>query len=342
MVSFKRQYPQWLFPGRSDKDPSEKPLEVEDTHYWIDSLNPLTWLTTFWRIRKHAPDLIVLQWWTSFWAPFLWTMGGLIHSFLDKPIAIICHNVLPHEAHWYDLLLARIALLRGNRFIVQSERERDLLLSLRPDAAVTPMPLPVFDLFASQRISKLEARRELGLPLDVPTLLFFGIVREYKGLEDLLAALPKVREQLGIVKLIVAGEFWEDKRAYVEMIDRLDLAGSVIVEDRYIPNEEVGLYFSAADLVVAPYRRVTGSAAAQLAHGFGVPVITTWMGGQTQPGAEDPTALVASPGNVRSLETAILGFFEGDRHPTIPEDTGSEQRESHWDALIQVIEETTV
>jgi glycosyltransferase involved in cell wall biosynthesis len=268
-------------------------------------------------------------------------MGALIRLLLRKPITFVCHNVLPHERHWYDSLFARLALRWGTSFIVQSEEEKELLFSLLSDVPVSKIPLPVFDMFADERVPKAEARRELGLPLDVPILLFFGIVREYKGLKDLLAALPKVEEALGKVVLIVAGEFWEDKEPYIEMIDHLGLAGSVIIEDRYILNEEVPVYFSAADLVVAPYRRVTGSAAARMAQGFAVPVITTWKEGQAQDAVEDRTRLLVSPGDVSSLETTIIRFFARDRETESPPQIGSQRRELYWDDLVRGIEETT-
>lgn len=275
MVSFKRQYPSWLYPGRSDKDPSKKPLTVEDARYWIDSLNPLTWLRTFWRIRRYQPDVLILQWWTTFWAPVWFVLGILNRLFLRKPLVYICHNVLPHETQWWDPWIARAVLRWGTRFIVQSEEQKELLVGLIPKSSVIVVPLPMYGMFADGKIAQKEARERLGLPLDVPVLLFFGIVREYKGLQDLLAALPGVREQLGRVILVVAGEFWDDKRPYLDMIERLGISDLVIIEGRYIPNEEVPLYFSAADVLVAPYRRVTGSGAVQMARGFGIPVITT-------------------------------------------------------------------
>ncbi|MEM2046198.1 MAG: glycosyltransferase [Candidatus Methanomethyliaceae archaeon] len=273
MVSFKRQYPRWLYPGRSDKDPSKQPLVVEDAKYWIDSLNPFTWLTTFWRIRRYRPDVIVLQWWTTFWAPVWFVFGILNRLFLKRPLLYICHNVLPHETHWRDSWLAQRVLQLGTRFIVQSEREKMRLMALMPRAEVIVVPHPVYDMFTDQKIPKNEARKRLGLPLDASVLLFFGIVRKYKGLEDLLAAIPEIRNRLGKVMLLVAGEFWEDKRYYLEKIERLGIGNSVIIEDRYIPNEEVGLYFSAADVLVAPYLQTTGSGVVRIAQGFGIPVI---------------------------------------------------------------------
>ena len=337
LVSFKRQYPQWLFPGRSDKDPSKKPLKVEGARYWIDPLNPFTWLTTFWRIRRYRPDEVILQWWTTFWAPAWFVLGLLNRLFLRKPLIYICHNVLPHEVQWWDPLLTRAVLRWGTRFIVQSTEEERRLLSLLPTVQATVVSMPVFDMFASERISKEEARRRLGLPLDVPVLLFFGIVREYKGLKDLLAALPEVQARLGKVILVVAGEFWESKHPYLEMIERLGIGDSVVIEDRYILNEEVPLYFSAADVLVAPYRRVTGSAVVQMAQGFGVPVVTTRI---TREGkvANNEMGLLVPPGDVRSLATAIARFFVQDPGSTMVSKVDESQDVFSWARLTDLIE----
>lgn len=276
MVSFKRQYPQWLYPGRSDKDPSKQPLIVEDAKYWIDSLNPFTWLTTFCRIWRYQPNVIVLQWWTTFWAPVWWVLGMLNRLFLKKPLLYICHNVLPHEVHWGDRKVTQTILGLGNGFIVHSAEERNRLLLLLPEAQVAVVTLPIFGMFATgEQITKEQARAQLELPIDVPVLLFFGIVRQYKGLQDVLSAMPEIRAHLGRIILLIAGEFWEDKRPYIELIEQLGIGDSVIIEDRYIPNEEVSRYFSAADVLVAPYRHMTGSAVLKMAQSFGTPIITT-------------------------------------------------------------------
>lgn len=273
MISFKRQYPRWLYPGRSDRDPSKQPLVVEDAKYWIDSLNPFTWLATFWRIWHYKPDVIVLQWWTTFWAPTWLVIGILNYVFLRKPLLYICHNVLPHETRYWDRPLTKLTLRWGTRFVVQSAEEYKQLTELiSPSTSqIIVVPHPVYNMF--KKFPKQEARQRLGLPPDVPVLLFFGIVREYKGLKHILNALPEIRLRLGKVILMVVGEFWNNKDSYINLIERLGIADSVIIEDRYIPNEEVGLYFSAADALVVPYREITGSGVIGIAQDFGLPVI---------------------------------------------------------------------
>jgi glycosyltransferase involved in cell wall biosynthesis len=342
LVSFKRQYPLWLFPGQSDRDPSEKPLEVKDAQYWIDSLNPLTWLTTFWRIRRYQPGAIILQWWTTFWAPAWSILGILNRIFLRRPLVVICHNVLPHETRWWDLWLARLVLRLGTRFIVQSPEERDRLAALIPGAKVAVVPHPVYDMFADERIPKEEARRRLMLPLDAPILLFFGIVREYKGLRDVLAALPEVQMRLKKVILVVAGEFWEDKRPYLRMIERSGIGDSVIIEDRYIPNEEVAIYFSAADALLAPYRRATGSGVVQMARGLGVPVITTDVCGAGSKAIVDgKTGFMVPPGDPKSLTDAVLRFFRADCRIRTGDFIACDEAQFSWNCIVDFVTEAS-
>jgi len=188
-------------------------------------------------------------------------------------------------------------------------------------------------MFANERIPKEEARRRLGLPFEVPVLLFFGIVREYKGLQDVLTTLPELRACLGRVILLVAGEFWEDKERYLATIERLGVSDSVIIEDRYIPNEEVALYFSAADVLVAPYRRVTGSGAVQMAQGFGLPVIRPAIQGPTCVAARGEAGL---PTNSETLTAEVVHFFAEEAQLRATQKADADQVSS-WSYLVNQI-----
>jgi glycosyltransferase involved in cell wall biosynthesis len=340
LLSFKRQYPKWLFPGKSDTDPSEVPLEVEDAKYWIDSLNPITWFAALWRIHQYHPNVVILQWWTTFWAPVWFVFGVLIRFLLQRPLVYICHNVLPHETHWWDALLAKAVLRWGNRFVVQSREEEQTLLALLPGARATISPLPLFDMFADGRISRVEARERLDLPQDVPVMLFFGIIREYKGLKDVMRVLPEVRERLGNVRLVVAGEFWENKQSYLDMIRRLELDGLVLIDDRYIPNEQVGVYLAAADVLVAPYRRVTGSAVVQVALAHKCPVIATAIGGLVGTIRDGKEGLLVPPSDARALADSIVRYFAEGMAEPMRQCIQEERYETSWLSLLETIEET--
>lgn len=337
LISFRRQYPSWLFPGRSDKDPSEEPLSVEDANYWIDSINPFTWLQTFRQLRKFRPELLILQWWISFWAPVWITLMVLNRLFLRCPVLIVCHNVLPHETRGYDVLLTKLTLRMATHLIVQSDEEQQRLLALVPSASSTIAPLPMFDMFVHQSITRSEARSQLGLPAESPILLFFGIVRPYKGLPELIRAFPAIRKSVDNIRLVIAGEFWEDKADYLQLVDELALNDAIIIDDRYIPNEEVAVYFSAADALAAPYRFKTGSGVSQLANAFQLPVITV----QTVNGSV-PSQRTTRARRVEQVGGAVIDFF----HSRTENDglDGVDNLEAHadsiWDLLLKTIEQT--
>jgi glycosyltransferase involved in cell wall biosynthesis len=337
LISFSRQYPQWLFPGQTDKDPSQKPQSVGDAHYWLDSVNPLTWLTTFFRIQRYRPEIVVMQWWTPFWAPAWFVFGVLNRLILRIPIVYFCHNVLPHETRPWDRWLAKLALRQGMAFIVQSAEEKDLLLSLIPGAQVQISCLPAFDMLASQKISRSQACQQLGLAPDLPVLLFFGIVREYKGLEDLLQALPAVKESIGQVLLIIAGEFWENKQPYLDAIQRMGVRDSVLVDDRYIPDEDAAVYFSAADALVAPYRRVTGSAVIPTARAFHLPVVATNLPAIAQ-ALDRQSGRLVPPRDPDALAAAITETLAGEEPPY--QSSTLDRAELSWDHLVTSIEES--
>jgi glycosyltransferase involved in cell wall biosynthesis len=193
-------------------------------------------------------------------------------------------------------------------------------------------------MFADQRIPREEARRRLELPLEAPVLLFFGIVREYKGLADVLTALPEVQTRFGRVTLVVAGEFWDDKEPYLETIERLGIVDSVLIEDHYISNEDVPLYFSAADVLVAPYRRATGSGVVQMARGLGVPVITTDVAVEESGAVVDgETGFVVPSNDPQSLAGAILQFCQADCRVRSGKGTASSDEQFSWQRVAKLV-----
>lgn len=271
LVSFRRQYPSRLYPGRTDRDPSLEPLRV-DAEYILDPIYPWTWLRSAERITLFNPRAVVIPWWTTFWAPAYWCLGLILRN-REIPIIFLVHNVIPHEARWWDAWVTRQVFRFGKAFLVQNNRERERLLGLIPEALIGVSPHPIYPAFNQARLTKQEARSKLGVPPDNPLLLFFGIVRPYKGLDQLIEAAALLIQRKININLLVAGEFWEKKSAYLDQIQRLSLSSRVSIHDKYIPNEEVGIYFSAADLFIAPYIGGTQSGAVKLALGFGLPAI---------------------------------------------------------------------
>ena len=245
LFTFRRQYPRWLFPGTSDRDPSQRSL-VTPSMATLDPLSPLTWWLTAQHIAAFQPDLLILHWWVTYWAlPFAVIAARVSRQGI--PVLYLVHNVFPHEGKPRDRFLTRLALARTDRFIVMARSEEQRVLDLLPGATVYRAQLPsgIGTAEARYSVSAVEARQQLGLDPSTPVALFFGFVRAYKGLRYLLEAMPQVLAKVKM-HLLVAGEFWEGREECQEIIDRFDLGNSVTVVDRYIRNEEIPVIFSAA------------------------------------------------------------------------------------------------
>ena len=331
-ISFKRQYPKLLFPGKSDYDSSKVPILDDDVEPMLDSLNPLTWIETARKVSRSTPDLLILPWWVTFWVPQFWTILKCVNRSRTK-ILFICHNVISHESRWYYRIGTRLVLKGGDFFVVHSEEERQRLLALIPGAKVAKLFHPTYEIFHSG-ISKEEARQRLGVSGDV--LLFFGFVRPYKGLMTLLEAMPKILE-LRPATLLVVGEFWEDKDIYLKRMADLKLSEHIRILDAYVPNEDVDAYFAASDLVVQPYVSVTGSGIVQVAFGCERPVVVTHVGCLPEVVADGKTGYVVPPQDPDAIADAVLRFLKGDREEFIAAIREQVKRFS-WERMVDMIE----
>jgi glycosyltransferase involved in cell wall biosynthesis len=337
VISFRRQYPQWLYPGATDRDQSQEAIKTE-AKYLLDPLSPLSWTRTAKAIAASQPDLVAIQWWTTFWSLPYAVLARLLRR-KGCRLAYIIHNVLPHEAKPWDRWLARLALSPAQAFIVHTEAEKARLLDLLPGCDARVTPLPILGVFSGQAPDQAEARRALSLPSEEPILLFFGFVRPYKGLGVLLQALGILRQQGVRPYLAIAGEFWHDKQAYLEQIERLGLGDQVRVEDRYIPNEELGLWFSAADAAVAPYiEGTTQSAVASLLMGFGLPLILSEQVAQGVRETNLHNLIVVPTGDADALARAIGGFIERAPAGLAPRQPASDDLGEYTAALVDLAE----
>ena len=331
IISFKRQYPGWLYPGKSDKEPGESTRKTEAL-FTLDPLYPWTWFKTARLISRENPDLIVFQWWTTFWAP-AYTILGWVLKFANRRNIFIIHNVLPHEQRFWDKPLSKLALSTGHSYIIQTPREKERLLQLIPKARIFECPHPVYNFSYGEKLNQTEAKEKLGIPTDKKLFIFFGLVRPYKGLRFLLEALSILHNQGIRLKLLIAGEFWEDKQVYIQMINLFQLNDQVIIEDQYIPNERVKLIFTAADCLVAPYISGTQSGAASIALGFGLPMIVTTN--VSEGIAEENKQFIQEvpPEDPEALASAMIDFLnleESKNNNHIPAN-------DDWDRLVQVL-----
>jgi glycosyltransferase involved in cell wall biosynthesis len=337
--AFKRQYPRWLFPGKTDRDISAVPLQESAVQNILDSMNPLTWLHVCRKIMQKSPELVIIPWWTSFWTLHFWTITALIKRLSPAKILFICHNIVDHESNALSRICSRIALRNGDYFLVHSQSDEQRLRMLIPSAPITHAFHPLYDFFKSKTLAPTEARAQLGLHGEI--ILFFGFIRPYKGLEDLLRALPLILRHRRITLLIV-GEFWEGKKAVGELIQALNIEEAVRVIDRYVPNEEVGLYFSAADLVVLPYVSGTGSGIVQIAYGLEKPVVATRVGSLPEVVEDGRTGYLVNPRDPKALADAVLRFFLEDKKNEFVENIQRMKARFSWEHLVDTIATLTV
>ena len=330
VVSFRRQYPRWLYPGKSDRDPSRQPVSVE-AEFLLDPLKPWTWMRAANRIQDLSPHMVVIQWWTTFWALPLGVLSRILARY-RIPVVYIAHNVLPHESHAWNKLLARFALRPGSAFVVMTETQRTLFDELLPGRHTVVIPIPDFAGISSTNTTKAAARMELALPLDSKIALFFGFVRAYKRLGDLIEAIGILHGRGQVVFLVVAGEFWEPEVKYSRHVKRLGLEGSVRLLNRYVPNEEVAPLFKAADVLVVPHLPGIQSGVAGLARSFGLPIVTTRE--EDKPGDGAAGVFLAAGMDPDSLAAAIESALSAP-----PQQGQLAQAKGHeWDEMCQMID----
>jgi glycosyltransferase involved in cell wall biosynthesis len=333
LYSFERQYPAILFPGRSQIDPSEKPLATIEARRWLVPYWPLSWRRVTHDWSAWRPERVIIQWWGPFMAPMTaWLLARArrlgIHS------TLICHNVLPHERSRADALVVGQVLSRADRLIVHTQPEYDRARTLLPHTAIAVTPHPTYADFRADGWTREKARAALNVEGRV--VLFFGLVRPYKGLIDLIEALPQVLEEVGVT-LLVVGEIWGNAAPYHDRVKSLGVADRVRFIDRYVSNEEAAMYFAAADLAVLPYREATGSGVLQLAFGLGTPVVATRTGGMDEVIEDEVTGFLVHPGDTDGLGRAIVRFFREDRAASFRAAIARAQIRFEWDGLVDVI-----
>ena len=331
IINFKRLYPNFLFPGKTQFDESGSPLEAASERL-IDSLNPLSFLAAARARARRRPDLVVFQWWHPFFAFAYAAAVFFLKRFCKTRVVFLCHNVLPHEASRFDRLLIRIAFSQADAFLVQSGEDRIKLerIKRRPRAEVQAHP--IYDVFRRGETTREKARQRLGV--EEPMLLFFGYIRPYKGLKILLEAFAGVLPRRP-ARLFVVGEFYEDKDPYLGLIDRLSLSDRITLVDRYVPNEEVELYFAACDLVVLPYLSATQSGIVQIAYGFDKPVVVTAVGGLPDVVDHGKTGFIVPPNSPVALAEAVIKFFEEDKAAEFSQNIRSFKDRFSWARCVE-------
>ena len=340
-ISYLKQYPKWLYPGNTAMDPSPESSVLQvPCERLLTPLNPLTWWRVYRRIRQDPPDALILQWWTPFWSPMLFFLTRMIRLRTQTRILFLCHHVVAPDGGLFDWTLAQRILKRGHAFIVMSEDDFALVRHAMPNALVRGAAHPPPELLGMAPISQAEARQKLGLAAAEPVVLFFGFVRRYKGLPVLIEALAKARTRLPI-RLVIAGEFWEDESIYRDQVARLGLNDAVRFYNAYVPNNDMATFFAAADIVALPYLEATQSGVVQWSYAFEKPIIATSVGGLPEAVIHEQTGLLVPPGDAQALAEAMLRFFRENKSAAFVENIRAANEERSWQPLVKLIEELT-
>ena len=333
-VTFSRQYPDRLFPGASQLDDGPAPDGVPRAARLVDTLDPRSWRRAAREILGSRPDVVVFRHWMPFFAPAFGTMARILKR---RGVVVLCvvDNAIPHERRPGDLVLSRYALRAYDGLVVMSREVEADVARLGIAAPVRYVPHPVYDGFGDP-VDRAQARRQLGLDAEAPVFLFFGFVRRYKGLHVLLEAMPQVLERQPDARLVVAGEFYADEAAL--RAQAAPLGDAVRFDARYIPDDRIALYFSAADAVVQPYVSATQSGVAQIAFHFGRPVITTDVGGLAEVVPDGEAGLVVPPEDPGALADALVRFVADDLADDLAAGVRREREAYSWDRIVEAIE----
>ena len=335
MMSYKLQYPKFMF-KKEQRDYENDSFKIEDTIYNINTANPFNWVKVALEIKKMNPDLIIFQWWHPYFTPCYWVMGGILKNIKKT---FVCHNVFPHERFPLDRLLTKCALRSGDGFIMHSKKDTEDLLTIKKNANVLRTVLPTYSAFQFENMEKEEARTLLGLKPEEQVLLFFGFIREYKGLKHLLRAMPELKKQNKKIKLLVVGDFGSDENDYMELVKSLQIEDVVQIYKGYIPDKEIQKYFVASNLVVLPYESATQSAVVQMAYGFERPVIVTEVGGLPDVVQDDYTGYVVPPRSPEALVEKIEEFFLKNKEKEFIENIKKEAYKFSWEKMNENIEQ---
>jgi len=335
ILSFSLQYPGFLFPGKTQytDDPPPPRLQIEPV---INSINPLNWIKVGRKLKALAPDLIIVRYWLPFMGPALGTILRIGGGAVRTKVVAITDNVVPHEHRPGDKAFTRYFLNAVDACVVMSRAVKSDIRAFSKEMPVAYIPHPIYDNYGPV-VEREAALEQLHLPKDQRYLLFFGFIRGYKGLDLLLQAmaLPEVCT-LG-VKLIVAGEFYDDPEPYQQLIAGKGLEEQIILRNAYIPNSEVGAYFGAADLVVQPYKTATQSGISQLAFHFGKPMVVTRVGGLpeiVQHGKEGYVVDV-SP---EAIAAAIADFYHNQQQESMEAAVRAARSRFSWENMVRGIE----
>jgi len=332
--TFTVQYPNFLFPGKSQFSDDEAPKGLDITRS-VNSINPLNWVKVGNKIKKDSPDILIVRYWMPFMAPSLGKISRIVKKNKKTKIISIVDNFIPHEKRIGDQRLSKYFTNSVDAFITMSKAVLNDISKINNTKIIRFTPHPIYDIYGNL-LDKSKAIEKLKLSKENKYILFFGLIRDYKGLDLLLDAMKNEEiKQLGI-KLIIAGEFYSNEEKYINQIKENNIEDNVILVSKFIPDNEVNLYFSAADIIVQPYKTATQSGVTQIAYHFNKPMLVTNVGGLPEIVPHNKCGYVVNK-NANEISNSLLDFYLNKRENKFAPFIEKEKEKYEWNKLTKTI-----
>lgn len=329
--TFTTQYPQFLFPGETQFVQENDIVDKIDSQRILSTANPFTWCSAAKKIRKTNPDLLIMKYWMSYFGPSLGFVAGKMNK--DTKVLTILDNVIPHEKKFFDSAFTRYFLKKNHAFIAMSEKVKNDLLTFLPEAKCELLPHPLYNHFGDIQ-DKTKAKETLGIEPNKKTLLFFGFIRDYKGLDILIESFGELDKSY---QLLVAGEVYGNFSKYDELINKNPNKENIHKHIKYISDNEVSTYFSASDICVLPYKSATQSGITGISFHFETPMIATDVGGLAEIISHEKTGLICELPNANCLAKSIKSYFEDYKQEGFVENIKKLKQELSWEVFADKI-----
>lgn len=332
--TFSLQYPNFLFPGKTQYAKWDKPNKFS-INRTVNSINPINWIRTGLKIKKQRPDILIFKYWLPFFSPCFSIISKIVKLNKYTRVIVIVDNIIPHEKRPFDNMLTKYFIRHIDGFVAMSQSVYDDIAKFNTTKPKILSPHPLFDNFGKS-IDKKVAMRKLNLKEDNINFLFFGLIREYKGLDILIEAMADKRLKKFPIKLLVAGEFYDDSKPYYERVKKLNLGDIISFDPRFIPDEEVKDYFCSTDLVVQPYKTATQSGVTQIGYHFEKSMLVTNVGGLAEIIPNGKVGYVVEP-NPESIADALVEYCI--KRPDFSQGIKEEKKKYSWTRMTQAVEE---
>lgn len=332
IYTFSLQYPSILFPGKTQFS-EEDPPDGLDITVLVNSINPFNWIKVGRYLKKLAPDLVILRYWIPFMAPCLGTIAKIVRKNKKTKVIAITDNVIPHESKPGDKILSSYFIKNVDAFVTMSKSVLKDLNKFDTQKPRKYTPHPLYDNFGKV-IPKELAKEQLGLDKKINYILFFGFIRDYKGLDILLEALSDSKLRELPVKLLIAGEFYAKPEKYLNIIKKNNLEEHLVLRTDFIANTDVHKYFCASDVVVQPYKTATQSGITQVAYHFNKPMITTDVGGLSELIPHEKVGYVVKT-DKRAITDAIYKFYKQNKEKEFSKNAAEEKKKYSWEVFVE-------